>query len=214
MRLAFTLSLVAASAAAGPCQPHAVLTGDPQAVKMIGAELVKLGVVVDDHPLQSCKSIQAEVQLAEVGFAVAVEHGMQSEGRTVGDAVVAATWIDSWLQDDFGGAVTPTQLAAAPLAEPQPELLDQRADVTERRSARGLDVSAAFDQAWTTDGQRWSGITAGACGRFGAWCFGAKGRYAAQSELYGQTAASRSDLAVLATASRTTTIGRLQLVPE
>ncbi|MFT3697608.1 MAG: hypothetical protein QM831_30975 [Kofleriaceae bacterium] len=212
-RLAVALSIAATPVAADPCRPHVMLTGDAGAVKVVGAELVRLNVDVIDHPiLSSCKTINAEVELARDGFAVAVEHGNGSEGRTVGTAIVAATWIDSWLQDDFGDSVTTEKLATSPIVDP---IADQRvAAVYEPPAEHGVSVNAAFDQAWTNDGQRWTGITGGACASFGAWCFGGKARYAVESQLAGQTAARRSDFAVLATGSRTFAVGRLALVPE
>lgn len=210
-RLALTLSIAAGPVAADPCPPIAIVTGDAGAVASIDVELKKLGVEVwqADRP-GACKKVYAKVEVAPAGYTVTIDHRSSLEARTVGDAVVAATWIDSWAHDDFGESVTTAKLASSPIVA-GPELV-QAVEVDPR--PRAIDVSAQFDQAWTTDGQRWSGITAGACARFGAWCFGAKARYAGQSELYGQTAAKRTDLAALATASHTTTIGRLQLVPE
>lgn len=208
---AFVLALCA-PVAAQPCPPHAHLDGDPAAVASVGAELTKLGVVVGDAS-SSCKSIDATVELGpDGGYAIAVKHGTNSEGRTVGDAAVAATWLDSWLVDDFGGPAFSAKLASAPLvARPTSEAV---VVVEPTRAKVGVSLTAALDQAWTDDGSRWSGISAGACATVGSLCFGARGRYATQSILVNQTAAARRDLSVLATASLTAHLGRLQLVPE
>jgi hypothetical protein len=197
------------AAAEGPCPtPHATLDGDPAAVASVSAELIKLGVTVG-APVATCQVI-ATVETDPNGIAVAVKTGAQSEGRTVSDPAIAATWIDSWLQDDFGGPRFTTQLAAAPIAN---TIVEARVEPPPSR-AIGIQISAAFDQAWTFDGSRWNGFSAGACAQLGAWCFGARGRYAMQDELVAQTAASRSDLSVLATASREQQFGRLKIVPE
>ena len=201
--------------AAEPCPPHARLTGDPAAVASVGAELAKLGVVVSDAP-SACKTIDATVELGPTGgYAIAVQHGAQSEGRTVGDAAVAATWLDSWLVDDFGGPTFTAKLASAPIVAPQEPVTETEARAEMAPTPRlGVALMASLDQAWTFDGARWTGISAGACVQVGRLCFGATGRYATQSMLVGQTAAARADLSVLATASLTSQVGRFQVVPE
>jgi len=209
---------LAAPAAAEPCKPHAQLEGDAAAVASVTAELVKLGVVVDGNAPTGCKTVVAAVELArDGGLAIAVKTGTQSEGRTVSDPVVAASWIDSWVADDFA----PPQPAHNGFFDLRPAAANPEVDneATMWRDVKlyprvGISVSAAFDQAWTFDGRRWSGITAGACASLGAWCFGVSARYAAQSILVGQTAAARSDLSGLATASYAKQLGRTQLVPE
>ncbi|MEP6860219.1 MAG: hypothetical protein ABJE66_06340 [Deltaproteobacteria bacterium] len=213
------LLLAAAPAAAEPCKPYAQLEGDAAAVASVTVELVKLGVVVDAAAPAGCKTVLAAVELGSAGgLAIAVKTGMQSEGRTVSDAVVAASWIDSWVADDFA----PPQPAAngffdlRPAAPSHAPGADVEAEVAAPASTRelGISVMAAVDQSWTFDGTRWSGIAAGACASLGAWCFGARGRYATQDILVGQTAAARSDLSALATASYTKQLGRMQLIPE
>jgi hypothetical protein len=209
------LLALCAPAAAEPCPPHARLSGDPAAVASVGVELTKLGVVVSDAP-STCRTIDATVELGPSGgYAIAVQHGGQSEGRTVGDAAVAATWLDSWLVDDFGGPTFSAKLASAPIVmRPQPVTEAEAYADTKIAPRLGVAVFAALDQAWTFDRARWTGISAGACAQVGRLCFGATGRYATQSMLVGQTAAARSDLSVLATASVTSQVGRFQVVPE
>jgi hypothetical protein len=211
------LLLAAAPAAAEPCKPHAQLEGDAAAVASVTAELVKLGVVVGSAAPTGCKTVFAAVELGrDGGLAIAVKTGTQSEGRTVSDAVVAASWIDSWAADDFA----PPQPAANGFFDLRPARVQP--DVDEANIWRdvklyppiGISVSAAVDQAWTFDGTRWTGITGGACMSLGSWCFGARARYATQEILVGQTAAARSDLSGLVTASYTKQLGRTQLIPE
>lgn len=213
------LFALAAPAAAEPCPPHAQLDGDPAAVANVTVELVKLGMTVSGEP-SSCKTVVASVEVGrEGGLAVAVEHGTQSEGREVNDAVVAASWINSWAVDDFEPsraldvASLPPGMAAPGMAAPDA----RHGEPESTASTSTLDhfaVSAALDQAWTFDGARWTGISAGACARIGGFCVGARGRYGTESELVGQTAARRTDLSLLATASYPTHLGRVELVPE
>jgi hypothetical protein len=212
------LLLAAAPAAAEPCKPHAQLEGDAAAVASVTAELVKLGVVVGAAAPAGCKMVFAAVELGrDGGLAIAVKTGTQSEGRTVSDPVVAASWIDSWVADDFA----PPQPAPNGFFDlrPAPQYREAEAEAAIWRDARiyprlGVSVSAAFDQAWSFDRTRWTGISGGACVQVNALCFGGRGRYAAQDILVGQTAARRSDFEVLATASYTKQLGRTQLVPE
>jgi hypothetical protein len=213
------LLLATAPAAAEPCKPHAQLEGDAAAVASVTTELVKLGVVVGQEAAPAgCKTVFAAVELGrDGGLAIAVKTGTQSEGRTVSDAAVAASWIDSWVADDFA----PPQPAANGFfdlgaAQNHPEL---DADARTWSDARiypwlGISVMAAVDQSWSFDRTRWSGIGGGACAQVSSWCFGARARYATQDILIGQTAAARSDLAILATASYAKQVGRTQLIPE
>ena len=100
--LVVTVTLFHARGAEGErCTPHALLSGDGAAVERVGTELARLGVVVG-AAAPGCPSVEAAVGLDEGGIAVAVRDGSQrSEGRVVGDATIAAAWIDSWLRDDL-----------------------------------------------------------------------------------------------------------------
>ncbi len=212
------LVFAASPAAAQPCSAQASLDGDPAAVASVTTELARLGVTVvppDARPAVGCKRVTATVELGrDGGIAVAVKTGAQSEGRTVSDATLAATWIDSWLQDELGGPAFTAELAQAPLANPAP-MHDEPPDEAPARSVFDrFAIDAALAQSWTGEGGHWNGVSAGACGQFGALCFGARGRYATQDLFTGQTAAERSDLAVLATASYVKKLGRVTLGPE
>ena len=215
MGRSFSILVALAGTAAADCpHPHATLDGDPAAVASVTIELVKLGVDVGPPIASTCKSVSATVRLDRDQIAVAVKTGSQSEGRTVSDAALAATWIDSWLaDDDFGGPMFQTKLASARVVTANPDVI-ATLDAPRAQADLGIAVSAAFDQAWMFDGSRWTGVTGGVCAQVGAFCVGARGRYAAESELFRQTAASRTDLSVLATASYEKRIGRAKLMPE
>ncbi len=204
------LFALAAPAAAEPCPPHAQLDGDPAAVASVTAELEKLGMTASADA-SSCKTVVASVELGRDGkLAVAVKHGAQSEGREVTDAVVAASWINSWAVDDFepSHALDPASLP------PGLAVANRAQEGSSGSPVSGFAIDATVDQAWSFDGARWTGVAVGGCVQLGGVCLGARGRYARESELVGQTAAQRSDLSVLATASVPKHLGRIELVPE
>lgn len=220
-RAAATIVLVSAlrTTWAGPCAPRAALDGDAAAVERVAAELERLGVAIDRgappaaHDTR-CRTVVAAVELdRRGGIAVAVRDGAQrSEGRVVSDPALAAAWIDSWLHDGFEPS-----LAAPPPPQQQPAisapgLVAQLAPTTP--SYDRISVAASYDQMWTDDGAGWSGFSAAACVHVGPFCIGARARYATGLVTTPTTAASRSDTAVLATASWSYPIGRMFLSPE
>jgi len=217
------LCLLAGPAGAEPCRPHAQLEGDPAAVASVTAELVKLGVVVGPSAGEAapsgCKTVFAAVELArDGGLAIAVKTGTQSEGRTVSDPVVAASWIDSWVADDFSPPQPDANgffelRPATPVAAPSADLAAEAAPAPSEH-AYGVAVSVGADQSFSFDGKRWTGLSGGACIQRDAWCFGGRARYASQDILVDQTAARRTDFEALATASYTKQLGRAQVIPE
>ena len=217
------LCLLAGPAGAEPCRPHAQLEGDPAAVASVTTELVKLGVVVGPSAggrrLSGCKTVFAAVELArDGGLAIAVKTGTQSEGRTVSDPVVAASWIDSWVADDFSPPQPDANgffelRPAPPVAAPSADLAAEAAPAPSEH-AYGVAVSVGADQSLSFDGKRWTGLSGGACIQRDAWCFGGRARYASQDILVDQTAARRTDFEALATASYTKQLGRAQVIPE
>jgi hypothetical protein len=209
---------------AEPCAPRAILSGDRTAIDMVGAELVKLGVVLAPGP-RSCPAVAATVELArEGGIAVAVRgSGQRSEGRVVSDAGVAATWIDAWVRDDLdvaawapppasAGFVAPPATSApgasaprdtAAVTKPAPALLDR------------IGFSAGYVQAWSDDDTAWSGGEAGGCVRAGAACIGGRARALWQPDRAANlSAVGRSDVSVLATASLPIRAGTTVFSPE
>jgi len=208
--------------AAEPCAPRAELGGDAVAVERVTGELGRLGVTVAPAA-PGCPTVKAVVELdRDGGIAVAVRGAAQrSEGRVVSDAALAAVWIDSWLRDDLDGwTAAPARVSAvdAPTASAIPPLVPP-SDVAPAAPAPSVferfAISAAYEQAWTDDGSAWSGGNVAACVRFGALCLGGRGRAAFEPELAANiTAAARSDLSVLATASLPIDVGQFFIAPE
>jgi hypothetical protein len=219
------------TAPAEPCTPRAQLDGDTAAVEKVAGELRKLGVGVGPGA-RGCRTVRAQVELdREGGIAVAIVDGSRrSEGRVVGDAGIAAAWIDSWLRDDLDGlgpapapeSATPAAPAAsaapapAPAPAPPPLAATKRADAVARASMlTRFALAAAYEQTWTEDDASASGIDAGACLRIGRACIGARVQYAREADrTVGFTAMSRSDASILATAGGTFSLGRMAVSPE
>ncbi len=208
---------------AEPCVPQAVLAGDREAIETVGAELGKLGVVLAPGAASArCPAVRATVELArEGGIAVAVKgSGQRSEGRVVSDAGVAAMWIDAWVRDDldvagWAPAPEPAMLAPAPARTSPP---GDTAPPPTAPSVSVLDrigISALYTQAYTDDATSWTGADVGACVRFRGACIGARVQALWQpDQTTNLTAATRSDLSVLATASMPVSLGNAVLSPE
>ncbi|MCW5801254.1 MAG: hypothetical protein KIT31_02485 [Deltaproteobacteria bacterium] len=207
----------------GACPVRVELAGDGAAIAQVGAELGALGVELGG-PVAGCRAIGARVELGEGGgIAVAIVDGARrSEGRVVGDAAVAAAWIDSWLRDDVDGT---GWLVATPQPHPRPRapegggppgLVDPPVRV--RRGTAVLDrvaLGAAYEQSWTDDGASATGLTVAACVRAGGVCVGLRGRHAVEQDRSLETTAmSRSDTEVLAIATASFALGRMAVAPE
>jgi hypothetical protein len=212
------------TAPAEPCTPRAQLEGDAAAVGQVAGELRKLGVGVGPGA-RGCRTVRAQVELdREGGIAVAIVDGSRrSEGRVVGDAGIAAAWIDSWLRNDVDGlgpAPAPEPAAPAPapasVSPPPPTAVVKRASAPAPTPALArFALAAAYEATWTEDDASASGIDAGACLRIGRACVGVRVQYAREADrTVSFTAMSRSDASILATAGATFLLGRMAVSPE
>ena len=213
--------LTPARATADTCKPRADLAGDPDAVARVGAELALLGVE-RGTPAPGCRGVYAQVALDDGGgIAVAVRDGARrSEGRVVGDAAIAASWIDSWLHDDLDGhawlyatpavAVTIAPPGSAPVTPVDVTPVAASAPLFER-----FAFGVAYEQTWLADGATASGVTGHACVRVGRACIGGRVRYAREADKpVNLTAMGRRHGSVLATASTAVSLGRMTVSPE
>jgi hypothetical protein len=204
---------------AEPCAPAARLDGDDDVAARVAVELERLGVASTAAP--GCPSLRAAVSRDPSG-AVAVtirDRADRIEGRVVGDEILAAIWIDSWLRDDVAAPVWAPRIV--PLAPPSEAPVREIASVAAIAAAPAPDdrvaVDASYETAWTSDGAGWSGFSASACARIGFACAGARVRAAWLPKLVsddGLAAASRSDLAALAIATASIEVGRMRIAPE
>lgn len=212
------LTVAGRTARPEPCT-RAHLAGDAAAIALVDRELAQLGVATTatDPPGLRCRSIDATVIADPRGIAVAIAGGEQ---RVVGDARIAATWIDSWLRDDLGPASAPTTPLPAPReAPPTGSLVDSvRAAPAQRdgatRAAR-LSLGVVGERGYASDGGAWNGASANACVRVAGVCLGVRGRAAWQAPTTIDGAAvSRSDYALYATASTLVAAGQMVIGPE
>jgi hypothetical protein len=201
---------------AEPCAPRADLGGDAEAVAKVAVELERLGVDASTDPLKrratTCPVIVAAVELdASGGIAVAVrDRSQRSEGRVVSDAALAAAWIDSWLRDDFTSPAVETVPAPIAAQPPPAEAAARAAPPLLERFA----LAASYLMAWTDDSTTWSGIGGSLCIRAGGFCVGARVSYATQSVATDFSVAAKEDVALLATASYSHSIGTMSIAPE
>lgn len=212
---------------AEPCAPRAELGGDSAAVGQVAGELQKLGVGVGPAA-RGCRAVRAQVELdREGGIAVAIVDGSRrSEGRVVGDAGIAAAWIDSWLRDDLDGLGGAGELGAgamaaggaagvAPAAAPADRPAPGAAAPVKPSLLSRFALVAAYEQTWSEDGASATGLDAGACLRIGRACVGARVQYAGESDrVVGLTAMARGDASLLATVGASFALGRMSVAPE
>lgn len=209
---------------AEPCAPRAQLEGDREAIERVSAELAKLGVAIAPAT-EMCPSLQARVELdTSGGIAVAVHAAAQrSEGRVVSDAVLAAAWIDSWVRDDLDVArwpgpttvAAPTVASIVPPSAIVPRDVPAPAAVPATPLLARVTLGAAYELAETSDGSSFTGFGASACVHVDSVCIGGRVRASFEPQLTsGLTAAARSDLSVLATASVPVSVGEMIVAPE
>ncbi len=213
--------------AADVCEPRAEVTGDAAAVAQVTAELARLGVKAG-RPAPGCRGVVAQVELdVEGGVAVAVRDGSRrSEGRVVGDAAIAAAWIDSWLHDDLDGTAwlvaTPSltqprvmRAAAEPTRPERGVGVPDQTSITSRPMLDRFAVTVAYEQSWLDDGESATGASGAMCLRVGRACLGARARYAREGDhTVNLTAMSRSDASILAIATVPFAVGRMTIAPE
>ncbi len=195
--LAVLIAMAPSRVAAAPaCQPAVVLVGDPAATAAISAALATHGVA---PPLEGCPYARAEVAQVDDALVLAIVDyvGRRSE-RRVGDAVVAASVIESFAMTSGELTWTTPSLPAISRDSEQPMVLTRR---TEPAAARGA-IGVALESSAATDGSVWFGARARGCVRIGRTCVGGELRIARDAELRGagaQTLSTRTaaDLLVL-----------------
>ncbi|MFN0248515.1 MAG: hypothetical protein ACKV2T_16605 [Kofleriaceae bacterium] len=222
------LALLSPTAIAEPCAPRVELAGDRDAIARVAVELKALGVVLGSiEPASRSCSVNAMVALEGEGLAVAVHNSSRrSEGRVVGDARVAAAWIDSWLRDEI--EVSSWAIAALPLAAPSTHTAMQSTPMSASASGapevvpapspslfERVGLSFVVERSWTDDDTEWNGFDIAGCMRIGPTCLGGRIRAGFQDDLaYLSSTADRSDIVALATASIPLTAGQVSIAPE
>ena len=208
-----------------------MLSGDREAVARVAVELKTLGVELGAIAAadRAC-SVSAMVVTEREGLSVAVQDASRrSEGRVVGDAKVAAAWIDSWLRDAIevaswtvdsaSPAVAPPPVAspalATPVAAPATSTAYALAPTPSVSPFERAGLSVSIERSWTDDDTTWNGFDISGCVRAGIACLGGRVRAGFQDDLaYNSTTADRSDLVALATVSIPLALGQVSVSPE
>jgi hypothetical protein len=211
--------VVARHAAAEPCGAHVRLAGAIAAIDRVANELRALGVTLDPAP-SGCPTVEASVELdPEGGIAVSVLSSGRTEGRVVSDPAMAAAWIDSWVHNDgaiaMAGPGDPSLTTAAMRVPSDAPAIRARVAPASSSFLDRTSISADYESVWTDDGSSWTGGSVSGCVRFGELCLGARVRASWEPSLtYNLATASRTDVAVLATASHAFALGRIVASPE
>lgn len=204
----------AAVRADAECVAAASVSGDPEAAAEVAAALARLGVDEAAPGERACTPVAATVRREGTGLALTVRAGARVGSRVVGDASIAATWIESWVRDD----AAPLWTAPPPVAIRAPSMT--RASPPRMRRPElallvGHEVSAG--------GTAWDGFAASACYRVGPWCGGLAGRYVTNTSTMsddpddgsgGTTAARRTSVVAAAALDRRFQVGRVAIAPQ
>jgi hypothetical protein len=169
--------LVSGSAAAEPCAPAAVLSGDPSLVSDISGILSAHGVVEADT--NACPAVRAQVERRGGGIVVHAPGNGSDRERVVSELDTAATVIESWTRTDLDAplfAVRP--MVASRLSAPPPEPWIVR-HTGRNTPPRGIQAFGAFETSLANDRTSWLGATVGVCVQIGAVCGSARARLAA-----------------------------------
>ena len=121
----------------GPCVPAALLRGEPTLVEQVQRQLSLLGV--SNQARAGCPLVEAQVAASEDGIAVVLKEASGRNASIVlSDASIAATWIDSWLQEELGAPLLSVR-AAPPNPAPASHHFPCESDCT-LPGLRGLGV--------------------------------------------------------------------------
>ncbi len=165
------------------CMPTALLHGEGEVVTELGLELNLLGV--STREAKKCPMASAHVERGAGGVVVSLrEPSGQRATRTLSNARIAATWIDSWLQEDLrapllAARLLPQRSAVAVQRSPRPPLLAKAQ--TRAVPARRYQASVAYESRYPS-GPSWTGLRAGVCVSVGFACIGGQATIASSSD--------------------------------
>jgi len=203
---------LAGPARADPCPPAALVVGDGGLVTSIESELRARGVRVEGNGGGCAVHAEVTPEARQVRVRITDADGRTTE-RLASDPAAAATAIESWARRDVGEPLLRGHPAAvhqgdaavgatAPGAGPRP---------------RRLELGAALEGGLSDDGGVWGGVHVTGCAMVGELCLGALLRYAADSELAGDTATldnGRTALDLALVVALPIERDRLTLVPQ
>ncbi len=170
------------------CTPTALLQGSDEVVASITPMLSARGIATE--VTDGCPYVRATITSRGSAFSVTIEDPYgRSHDHLVGDADIAATVIESWV-DPFQEAPL---LAARGWSRPRPTqaaIVDAdipRVLVRYSDPVRTLGGSVALETSLGSDGSTWWGAAAATCVRLGRTCMGANVRLASDARLSGSS---------------------------
>lgn len=202
-----------------PCPPSARLAGEPAAVDRIASELAVLGVASQEIPAQ-CPAVSAEIAMRDDRIELTLrDPAGRIARRTVTDAAVAATVIESWARTDIGAPLLAARLLGVVAVAAPPAVTiasrDRDREVAPDRH-RAVYVSAHVERHYVADDSEWRALGVAGCARVDGLCLGGELRVADDhgfSHTGGLTEFQRLDGALLATADLPIVAGRTAIVP-
>lgn len=219
-----------AAAQTPPCEPAAILDGDPSVVEPIAAGLAARGIARASAGGAGgeCPAMVVQVARTEGGLDVAVQDGNgRMERRVVSTDDIACAWIESLVRTDLDAPLLaerapPAVAVAAPMSPPSDAVaveVDSERVVRPGAAARPLrwSVSVGADSAVADDRSSWRAVTVGGCAELGPACVGASARYARNGGWTlngGFTYSDRSAIDVTIAARVPVTLGAARVVPS
>ncbi len=209
------------------CVPAALLHGDDAVVGELRAQLSLLGV--SENAQENCPIVNADVSRSEEGILVVLEEPSgRSASIQLSDASIAATWIDSWLQEELGAPLL--AIRTAPPIQRESRAPSATAPSTERDdevakasvlAASGLHLGLGYESASADNQADWRGLRAEACLRIGPLCLGVLARISEtkkgalrQDEFADFAEFSQISASALAKVQVPIAIGRSHLIPH
>jgi hypothetical protein len=193
-----------------PCIPVVRVSGEPALAAPVIALLRRRGVAVDGT--SKCGTLTAVLTGSDERTRITI---VDPDGRTVqrvaDDVKGAATAIESWARRDVSAPLLAAR-EAPPSSGQSPDREDpvpiETAAVVETRP---IEIAAAGEVGWSSDGAVWTGAHAQACVTVDVLCAGALVRYAGDTKSSGDSVlrgTSRRALDMLLTADLPLRLGR------
>lgn len=202
-----------ADAEPGACVPAALVDGDPRAVTPLREQLIVLGVASEPSP--RCPVVRVTVTRRDDGVRVALrEPSGRSAARTVSDARIAATWIDSWLRPDLGAPLLAFRSAPARYpAAPAPVSVSEPAPPTPP-AEHGWSLGALIERASASDDSTWRAARVDLCKTVDGVCVGGLARVGEDQRVIDGVEESRYAADLLAAVSVPVELGRATVAPR
>lgn len=159
---------------AEPCPPSVALTGDPDLVAEVSAQLVQRGVDVSSAP--ACAPMRVRVE--HRGERISVEQvGRPEDAHEVAELVAVTTLIESWSQTDLESPLLAVHHVPAGVASPVASLTATVGVAAP--PLRGMQLFVDVETSMAEDRSTWLGTGIGVCVMLGPVCAAARARVSA-----------------------------------